>query len=415
MGTVTSFAGCQFYNRGVTFNQVKFYGADAVIGFMDMIFSCKEVSFHKIQCFGSIQFERSQFNLEKSVDFDYSKFFNESNFNECKFSKGIITFKRTNFKSLLFNNAVFSNVNFDKTEFNNGDFSHTKFLEKAYFFDCKCKDFLLFHYTIFEQPQKIIFQIHDLSNFSFLRTDITRIVFHEDTQFWKKKNDLYKTYDERVFDSKFKKVNQSKAKFELGDLLSLYRNLRENYEYRLRYDIAGKFFIREMELKRKYRKVRSIPISPKRILIRKILHHLKILRYIETETDSYIVLNNWWRRNYFSLTGIYRLISNYGESLTLAIIFITIIFFLFTFFWVSQPDPLTTNPSIFQYKEFDQLYNQTQWTVSMKRSISDLIPFLPFKIEQPSNYDYFLKLIGALSFGIVFITLRRKFERRFRH
>jgi hypothetical protein len=35
--------------------------------------------------------------------------------------------------------------------------------------------------------------------------------------------------------------------------MAVYRNLRENYEFRLRYDEAGKFFIREMELKRKYR------------------------------------------------------------------------------------------------------------------------------------------------------------------
>jgi uncharacterized protein YeeX (DUF496 family) len=45
----------------------------------------------------------------------------------------------------------------------------------------------------------------------------------------------------------------------LEDVVSVYRNLRENYEFRLRYDDAGKFFIKEMELKRKYR---EIPISP---------------------------------------------------------------------------------------------------------------------------------------------------------
>ena len=39
--------------------------------------------------------------------------------------------------------------------------------------------------------------------------------------------------------------------------LKTYRNLRENCEFRLRYDEAGKFFIREMELKRKYREVLS--------------------------------------------------------------------------------------------------------------------------------------------------------------
>ena len=38
---------------------------------------------------------------------------------------------------------------------------------------------------------------------------------------------------------------------------AVYRNLRENYEFRLRYDEAGKFFIKEMELKRRYREEKN--------------------------------------------------------------------------------------------------------------------------------------------------------------
>jgi hypothetical protein len=37
--------------------------------------------------------------------------------------------------------------------------------------------------------------------------------------------------------------------FNLGSVRAVYRNLREYYEYRMRYDEAGQFFIREMELK----------------------------------------------------------------------------------------------------------------------------------------------------------------------
>ena len=39
----------------------------------------------------------------------------------------------------------------------------------------------------------------------------------------------------------------------LGSVMAVYRNLRENYEFRLRDDEAGQFFFKEMELKRKYR------------------------------------------------------------------------------------------------------------------------------------------------------------------
>jgi uncharacterized protein YjbI with pentapeptide repeats len=51
-------------------------------------------------------------------------------------------------------------------------------------------------------------------------------------------------------------VYPSKLEFSLGSVMAVYRNLRENYEFRLRYDEAGQFFIREMELKRNYRQVR---------------------------------------------------------------------------------------------------------------------------------------------------------------
>ena len=56
-------------------------------------------------------------------------------------------------------------------------------------------------------------------------------------------------------EKKFKVFEEEKLEIEidsckntesnLGGILSVYRNLRENYEFRRRYDEAGKFFIRE--------------------------------------------------------------------------------------------------------------------------------------------------------------------------
>jgi hypothetical protein len=51
----------------------------------------------------------------------------------------------------------------------------------------------------------------------------------------------------------FINVYPSKLEFSLGTVMAVYRNLRENYEFRLRFDEAGQFFFKEMELKRKYR------------------------------------------------------------------------------------------------------------------------------------------------------------------
>jgi hypothetical protein len=64
-------------------------------------------------------------------------------------------------------------------------------------------------------------------------------------------------------------------------ILYVYRRLRENYEFKLKFDEAGKFFIKEMELKRKYRNFRT-----------------------KTSLDFEVKENCWFRRN-LSLTGLY--------------------------------------------------------------------------------------------------------------
>ena len=51
----------------------------------------------------------------------------------------------------------------------------------------------------------------------------------------------------------------------MGGIVTVYRNLRENYEQSFRYEEADKFFLREMKLKRRYREKR---IGNRQILIR---------------------------------------------------------------------------------------------------------------------------------------------------
>jgi hypothetical protein len=71
--------------------------------------------------------------------------------------------------------------------------------------------------------------------------------------------------------------------------------LRENYEFRLRYDDAGKFFIKEMELKRKYRHVSS----KYEFTLHKGLR-LKRDKSPLPEVED-LIENGWLRRN---LTGL---------------------------------------------------------------------------------------------------------------
>src|SRR6266702_1896024 len=75
----------------------------------------------------------------------------------------------------------------------------------------------------------------------------------------------------------------------LASIKAVYRSLRDNYEYRMRYDESSQFFIREMELKRKY--------SEK-----------------DSASGSKVILNGKFRRN-LSLTGLYCHLFGYGENL----------------------------------------------------------------------------------------------------
>jgi hypothetical protein len=118
--------------------------------------------------------------------------------------------------------------------------------------------------------EKIIFEVQDLSKVSFMNSDITRVRFHDKVR-WEVK-DRFRIVEEEI-------LEKSPENVSLGSVMSVYRNLRENYEFRLRYDEAGKFFTREMELKRKYRE----EFDP----------------YSKT---SQIKKNGFFRRNFFSLT-----------------------------------------------------------------------------------------------------------------
>ena len=60
--------------------------------------------------------------------------------------------------------------------------------------------------------------------------------------------DKFKTIDERKLEEKIKKDGKTK-KVNLASIKAVYRSLRDNYEYRMRYDESSQFFIREMELK----------------------------------------------------------------------------------------------------------------------------------------------------------------------
>jgi hypothetical protein len=179
-------------------------------------------------------------------------------------------------------------------------------------------------------------------------------------------------------------------------VLYVYRRLRENYEFNLKFDEAGKFFIKEMELKRKYRPIRG---------------------------SSSVKKNDWFRRQ-FSLTGLYYHLSSYGESIVKPTIIGAVTVGLSTLFWLMQSNPtlephffissgLYHNTSHFVY--LNQAGHPTQWLAAFERSLGDFLPVLSLPSDiKIGVIDYITKIVGgALTFGLLIIAFRRKFERKY--
>jgi hypothetical protein len=183
-------------------------------------------------------------------------------------------------------------------------------------------------------------------------------------------------------------------------VLSVYRNLRENYEFRLRYDEGGRFFIKEMELKRKYREVKSEKGPPR------------------------IAKNRWPRRNLLSLIGWYHLLSDYGEGILKPFITGAIVLALSTFFFSMQSN-LTLEPGLpffpsnntttSTFVGLERSVNTTHALEAFERSLTDFLPLLSIEGDvRLGIIDYIIKIVGgALTFGLLVIALRRRFERKY--
>jgi hypothetical protein len=285
----------------------------------------KPVYFNGSQFFGIAEFARA--NFEGGASFGEAKFKGGADFLLANF-QGFAFFSYANFQG---------RASFDKANFEEANFWNSEFYSKTYF-SGNFNGTTNFNYVLFEGKEKVIFDIENLSNVSFMNTDLTEVRFSDKARwgekkveydkFWggqKVKEDRFKIVDGRLLEEEIKRTKKKNVKpaienersmqedeshdrkmysyplpkkdgnttddINLGSIKAVYRNLRENYEYRMRYDEAGQFFIREMELKRKYREV------------------------VSKEEHNEIKQNNWFRRNLFSLTGWYYHLSRYGESI----------------------------------------------------------------------------------------------------
>jgi hypothetical protein len=107
---------------------------------------------------------------------------------------------------------------------------------------------IIFCHIIFEQPNKVTFSKSNLSKVSFHGSDITRIKFGDKISWGGRDGrDEFTIIEEECLKEQAKgerkgEKRKTEEQVSLEDVLSVYRNLRENYEFRLRYDDAGKFW-----------------------------------------------------------------------------------------------------------------------------------------------------------------------------
>ena len=327
--------------------------------------------------FTGADFTGVQFTGE--ANFVFAQFTEMTYFTAARFQE-IAYLDRTNIKEAHFYKTRFAEADFSNIENRNRE---KESAEKAY-------PHLNFQNVQFDNQEHTIFLSDDLSEVSFINTDITRVRFGEDVV-W---GDKFKIREEREIENQLKTKSVA-IDIQLGDVLAVYRNLRENYEFRMRYDEAGEFFIREMEMNRLYRE--------------------------ETKNgETQIKRNNWVTRN-LSLTGLYYHLSKYGQSFSRPVLFGIGIVIFSTFLWLTQPNPATDfsihNMTIPHIVTIPILDNKTNIEIAFERGLTNFLPSLSFGTElNVGLLDVAFKIVGgAVTFGLIIIALRRKFERKFRH
>ena len=360
----------------------------------------------------------SESEFEGQVEFSYCTFKKPLNLSGVVFNRGVL-FRMSVFEDEFYprNTKFLENVNFWKAQFKNADFHDTLFKDKANFhdaifegddtrfldvnfegranfesthFNCKIEfdgttfnqakfsnvefnDIAKFRKVIFGDGEKVNFDVPKMENVSFLNTDISRVKFAENICWGGDKG--FTVIDERELESKLKKKKAGvEDNPDLESIKAIYRNLRENCEYRLRYDEAGQFFIRELELKRNYSR----------------------------NDKGEIGKTHWLRRN-FSLTGFYRL-ATYGEKFRMPILFIMSVILGAFFVSISQ-----INSAVIAE------HNQNVILAVGNATEKVVTTFLQLRNEHLIWSDYIIKVLGIVSLGLFAIPLRRKFERKFRH
>ncbi len=376
----------------------------------------EKIDFSKIHFEQKMSFYNTIFNesasftfslFKEPVYFSFSKFLSTSNSFQYANFEALVDFAQSTMRNIKFKEATFTNVCFTESRFyDDVSFWNVTFLNNAIFKDsifCDPVDFSESQFKSFTEFEGVTFinnanfskvsfknQIKfngNLSNVSFLDTDIKKVIFGNKTS-WEKldltnknekstrKNIDFKIYDEKLLEK------SDETQINLESVKNVYRDLRDNFDQNLRYDIAGEFFVREMELTRKYQDKHQGNrfITTKKFLLKRVIFSFY-----------------WW----------YNIIGQYGQSYYRPIISAVPIITLGTCILLNESMEKGVVISM------NVLYDGSLQN-AFARSLSAFIPFLSFTKTLTST-DYMLRLLLLPISITFFVSLKRKMERKLRH
>jgi len=315
----------------------------------------------KLLCIGynfpSIKFEAE---FKSAVYFSWAKFHGEANFSKSKFFREACFPYAEFFEKASFSNVHFSGVAdfFSAKFFGRASFYRAKFSERALFTELrkgsKDEPALSFFDVKFDKPEMVKFDGFSFANTSFLQAEVGKIDIGENMSWGSDR----KIYDERRAD-----MRSPSRTYDV--VATVYRRLRQNLESKMRYTEAGRFFIGEMECKRKNVKIKN-----------------PILR--------------WIRTNILSALAWYKYMSNYGESYSRVIL------------WI-----LLTPIAAALFAAVTQTSHLQQFITNLLQNLQTyLLAF--FQLKTDNAIELALRIISLLLMGQLYISLRRQFERRYK-
>lgn len=384
------------FNRAVFRGETSFYGATfaSVAEFHSAKFLGKSIfvesNFKEGAVFGECTFKKeADFSRVRfrggGADFKSSRFGITADFFQAELAGAVfetVAFAGSRFKEAVFlGDASFHGATFEPTIdaelLGESRFEESEFREGADFSDARFDHPVYFRCVKAKYPKLVRFD-GNVSNVSFLNTDLKEVNFGSMITWspqglYKLRTIWYKKW--RIYDEKILELGSPDPALNLENVRSVYRDLRDNFDQQLRYDVSGGFFVREMEVGRKYK----------------------------IDENGLAVSKPFFRRA-MTWSAAYNTLAEYGQSLGRPSLFLALTFAAGSL--VLWCDTGVMNAL--------KLPCEDGLCGSALRSLEAMVPF-PLSGHLASPVDLILKAAALPCVATFLIALRRRFKKTRRH